>query len=56
MPESAIDRMLDKVRKALYECAREGVSEKDCYEALTSESEGWKMRLQELEQGGDEDV
>lgn len=39
--------MIDKIRKAMSECT---VDEYECYEALVDESEGWRMRLRELEE------
>lgn len=43
--ETSIRRMLDEIRGAIGRCS---ASEKDTYEALATEAEGWKMRLEEL--------
>lgn len=42
-----IKEMLEKVRKAISECK---APEKDMYEELVAEAEGWNMRLQEIEE------
>lgn len=41
-----IEQTLDKIRDAISQC---DASEKDLFEALDCEAEGWRMRLQELE-------
>lgn len=47
MPKkSKIEIMLDKIRAAMAEC---DLPEKEVYEALCSEAEGWQMRLEEIE-------
>lgn len=43
---SEIDTMIEDIRRAISRC---GEPEKMVYEALMSEAEGWKMRLEELE-------
>ena len=43
-----ISLMLDDVRAAIGRCRN--VPEKDVYEALCAEADGWKMRLEELEE------
>ena len=47
MAKSKIETMLDKVRQAMADC---DASEKDVMKAMVVESEGWKMRLEEIEQ------
>jgi hypothetical protein len=48
-----IDRMLNEVRRVI---ARYGhLPKRDVYESLCSEAEGWKMRLEELGDGDDQD-
>jgi hypothetical protein len=39
-------QMIEQVRAIIARC---DASEKDAYEALLEEAEGWKMRLEELE-------
>jgi hypothetical protein len=43
-----VEQVLQQVRDAISESDR-SISEKDLYEALVAEAEGWKMRLEELE-------
>jgi len=46
-----LDAMLDEVRAVI---VRYGdLPERDVYQALAVEAEGWEMRLQELEESGD---
>jgi hypothetical protein len=55
MPVSGITLMLDQVRRAIGRSVESGdVSEKEAMSALVEEADGWKMRLEELEAGGDE--
>lgn len=44
--KSETDKMLDSIRQAIGDCK---ASERETYEALCSESDGWEMRLSELE-------
>lgn len=46
MRNKAIDAMLEAIRQAVSRCT---ASERDTFEALVVEAEGWKMRLEELE-------
>jgi hypothetical protein len=43
-------QMLDQIRSIISKC---DASEKETYEELVSEAEGWKERLQELEEDDD---
>lgn len=47
--KDAIEAMLEKIRDAVAACK---ASEVDILDALVSEAEGWKMRLEEMEDGG----
>lgn len=42
-----IDRMLKEIRRVISQC---NAAEKDVYTALVEESEGWRCRLEELEE------
>ena len=42
----SIELMLEEVRSAISRCT---AYEKSVYEAMCSEADGWKMRLEELE-------
>lgn len=48
-----IEAMLDEIRKAISRC---NASEKECYEELVGEAEGWQMRLEELEDVDGEEI
>lgn len=43
--------MIDSIRATISQC---DASEREVFEALMSESEGWEMRLQELDDDDDE--
>lgn len=45
--KSPVDEMLGKIREIIGQYA-DNIGEKECYEALMTESEGWDMRLTEL--------
>jgi hypothetical protein len=47
-----IKRMLDEFRASIRRCS---ASERAVYEALVEEAEGWKMRLDELEEEDEEE-
>ena len=49
---SEIKQMLDEIRKAISRCR--GPSEREVYEELMAEAEGWRMRLEELDNEEDE--
>jgi hypothetical protein len=46
-----IEQMLDQIRSVMAKCK---APEKEVYEALCCEAEGWEMRLRELEDGEDD--
>ena len=48
----SVDAMLDEIRAAMARCT---APERAVYEAVCSEAEGWEMRLQELEEGADDE-
>jgi len=43
--------MIERIREII---AKSDGTEKETYEALMEEADGWKMRLEELEDEGDE--
>jgi hypothetical protein len=47
MAKSDMDRMLEEVRGVVARYVH--LPEKDVYEVLVAEAEGWEMRLRELE-------
>lgn len=50
MSEGPIAKMLNEIRRSISRCT---ATERDTYEALVEEAEGWKMRLEELEEDGE---
>lgn len=44
--KATIQRMLDNMRSAIGQCPE---SDKEVLEAILDEAEGWKMRLEELD-------
>lgn len=46
-------QMIDEIRKIVGRCT---ASEAACLEALLEEAEGWRMRLEELDEEEKEDV
>lgn len=46
-------QIIDGIRKLLGQS--DGKNERELMEALVSESDGWRMRLQELEEEGTDD-
>jgi hypothetical protein len=49
-----VDRVLDAVRAAVGSCDR-AVPEAALLDALMGEAEGWRMRLQELDLGSEDE-
>lgn len=47
-----VNTMIKENRRIIAEC---DASEEEVYEALVDESEGWRMRLEELEDDDEED-